>query len=98
MIEPDKSTGKIKVKWKEGNETFPEGWKIRSAPMHYQNQHPYLEKGKEFKVLPKTSPEKDLETEDEESFNKHSEEAHPELSKKVSAAVGKPDFKCNSCQ
>ena len=62
MIETKKSTGKIKVKWKEGNKIFPEGWKIRSTTMHYQNQHPYLEKGKEFKVLPKTGPDKDLET------------------------------------
>ena len=31
-------------------------------------------------------------------FNKHIEEAHPELSKKRSATVGRAGFKCNSCQ
>ena len=31
MIEAKKSTGKIKFKWEEGNETLPEGWKIRQA-------------------------------------------------------------------
>ena len=29
MIEAKNSTGKIKFKWEGGNETLPEGWKIR---------------------------------------------------------------------